>query len=916
MNHGRRSSGVVAAPALLLTLTAVAFLLALCSPPALAAPPEITNVIAAQRLGTKLVDVTYDLYDPDGDAMTIALYLSPDGGQSFPVECVTVSGDVGEGVTNGTGRHIEWDAGADYPGHVGNDYVVKVTAVDGTGYGWMIWIPAGNVRMGQVGIAEPVQDFYVEGFWIDRYEVPNGKYKQFIDAGGYSTQAWWNPVGWAWRVMYEVTMPNVWDVAIYHGGGIPGNETFPVTGVSWWEADAYCRWAGGRLPTEAEWEKAAKGGCETHGDPGQCDDLDTPTYPWGEGISEPQANYWGSGDPYDNNGYTTPVGYYDGSNHGGYLTIGSPSPYGLYDVAGNLLEWCSTKYASYPYNPNDGREDPPASYNDCCRVVRGGSCFDPGTCTLRCAYRNDDYPAFQEIGVGFRCARTASRDSGWGVSPPFRLDTNSAPEVTNVVAAQHPGTMLVDVTYDLYDPHGDAMTIALYLSPDGGLTFPIQCVTVSGDVGEGVTNGTGRHIEWDAGADYPGHVGDDYVVKVTADEGIGHEGMIWIPAGNVRMGQVGIAEPVHDFFAEGFWIDRYEVPNGKYKQFIDAGGYSTQAWWNPVGWAWRVANNITLPADWNNSARHGGGIPGNDGFPVNSVSWWEADAYCRWTGGRLPTEAEWEKAAKGGCETHGDPYQCDDSDTPTYPWGEGISGPQANYWQSGDPYENNGWSTPVGYYDGSNHSGYQTIDSPSPYGLYDVAGNIWEWCSTKYASYPYDPNDGREDPPATSTELDRVLRGGASVFNTDELQCANRGHSFHSDGRWYYIGFRCAGTDSSEAGWGASPTYHLDTTDPQASIGAAERAQGFRASVAGPSIFMERLVIQVALPGPGALGVTIIDAAGRHVRTLVDAEYPAGTHMLVWDGSKDDGQSAPAGVYFVRSSFHGRTETRRAMLIR
>jgi formylglycine-generating enzyme required for sulfatase activity len=497
-------------------------------------------------------------------------------------------------------------------------------------------------------------------------------------------------------------------------------------------------------------------------------------------------------------------------------------------------------------------------------------------------------------------------------SPPALA---APPEVTNAVAAQRPGTNLVDVTYDLYDPDGDAMTVALYLSPDGGQSFPVRCVTVSGDVGEGVTNGTGRHIEWDAEADYPDHAGDDYVVKVTADDGTGYPGMIWIPAGNVRMGQTGIAEPVHDFYVEGFNIDALEVSNGEYKEFIDAGGYTTEAWWNPVGWAWRVAYDITLPDYWDSS----GGIPGNEDFPVKGVSWFEADAYCRWAGGRLPTEAEWEKAAKGGCETHGDPGQCDDSDTPTYPWGEGLSGPRANYWESGDPYEYG--LTPVGYYDGSNHGGYQTIDSPSPYGLYDVAGNLFEWCSTRKASYPYDPNDGRENPPATWDDCCWVLRGGSWAFwyDTTMLRCADRAEELFGHGassRDIRVGFRCARTAPAETGWGVSPLFHLDTIDSQASIGAAERAQGFRASVAGPNIFTERLALQVALPGPGALGVTIIDAAGRHVRTLVDAEYPAGTHMLVWDGSKDDGQSAPAGVYFVRSSFHGRTEIRRAMLIR
>ena len=268
------------------------------------------------------------------------------------------------------------------------------------------------------------------------------------------------------------------------------------------------------------------------------------------------------------------------------------------------------------------------------------------------------------------------------------------------------------------------------------------------------------------------------------------EGMVWVPPGNVRMGQAGIEEPVHDIYVEGFYIDLHEVSNGEYKEFIDAGGYLNPAWWNPVGWAYRVENNITLPFSWDNNDYHGGGIPGNEEFPVNGVSWWEADAYCRWAGKRLPTEAEWEKAAKGGCETHGDPGQCDASDTPTYPWGEGLSGPRANYFLSGDPYEDNGWTSPTGYYDGTNHDGYQTMDSPSPYGLYDVAGNLRDWCNTKFEDYPYDANDGREDPPATYDECCRIQRGG-SYGATNYLRCASRQNAspYRRD---QHFGFRCA----------------------------------------------------------------------------------------------------------------------------
>jgi len=271
--------------------------------------------------------------------------------------------------------------------------------------------------------------------------------------------------------------------------------------------------------------------------------------------------------------------------------------------------------------------------------------------------------------------------------------------------------------------------------------------------------------------------------------------MIKIPAGKVRLGQEGVEEPVHDVWVGEFSIGRYPVTNAQYKEFIDAGGYDNPRWWNPLGWAllcedgtelpedwaWRVSMNITLPRDWNSNYSHGGGIPGNEGFPVNGVSWWEADAYCRWAGKRLPTEAEWEKAAKGPSPN-----------TPTYPWGEGITRQRANYHDSGDPYEGHGRPTPVGYYDGSLREGwFQTIDSPSPYGLYDVAGNVIEWTSTKHAAYPYDPDDGRENPPATYNECCRVLRGGSWLTAAHVLRCAYRYYTNPNE-RWRSSSIRCA----------------------------------------------------------------------------------------------------------------------------
>jgi formylglycine-generating enzyme required for sulfatase activity len=115
--------------------------------------------------------------------------------------------------------------------------------------------------------------------------------------------------------------------------------------------------------------------------------------------------------------------------------------------------------------------------------------------------------------------------------------------------------------------------------------------------------------------------------------------------------------------------------------------------------------------------------PGYENHPVTVVTWFGARAYCEFYGGRLPTEAEWEKAARG---TEGLPY----------PWGDEALVNNANFYESGDPSEKDlgkgGLTTPVGFYNGRTYDGYETLDSPSPYGLYDMAGNVWEWTSNVY----------------------------------------------------------------------------------------------------------------------------------------------------------------------------------------
>ncbi len=157
----------------------------------------------------------------------------------------------------------------------------------------------------------------------------------------------------------------------------PGYENHPATMVTWFGARAYCRYYGWRLPLEDEWEKAARG------EEGRA-------FPWGDDIEPVNANYYKSGDPFEQPGRvgdTTPAGFYNGKVYDGYQTMNSPSPYGLYDMAGNVWQWT-------------GGVHPDTHL----RYLKGGSFMDYAY-NLRSWTRNSASPDHYSISIGFRCAR-------------------------------------------------------------------------------------------------------------------------------------------------------------------------------------------------------------------------------------------------------------------------------------------------------------------------------------------------------------------------------------------------------------------------------------------------------------------------------------------------------------------------------
>jgi formylglycine-generating enzyme required for sulfatase activity len=236
----------------------------------------------------------------------------------------------------------------------------------------MVYVPAGEFTMGSDEYDDAqVHTVYLDAFYIDRTEVTNAQYRKCVEVGGCPREPTSCDSG-------EPT---------YEDGS---KADYPVVCVSWEDANAYCRWAGKRLPTEAKWEKAARG-------------TDGRTYPWGNDFDCHKGNF---DDEEEINDYVVP----GGPNCDGYVRtapVGSypagASLYGALDMAGNVWEWVADWYGEYYYIQSPYR-NPPGPSLETARVLRGGSWYD-GSDSVRSAIRHAAGPGDRLNSVGFRCAR-------------------------------------------------------------------------------------------------------------------------------------------------------------------------------------------------------------------------------------------------------------------------------------------------------------------------------------------------------------------------------------------------------------------------------------------------------------------------------------------------------------------------------
>jgi formylglycine-generating enzyme required for sulfatase activity len=300
------------------------------------------------------------------------------------------------------------------------------------------------------------------------------------------------------------------------------------------------------------------------------------------------------------------------------------------------------------------------------------------------------------------------------------------------------------------------------------------------------------------------------------------DGMVWIPGGEFTMGSTEFpdARPVHRVYVDGFWMDRTEVTNAQFARFVEAAGYLTVAERTPQAEDFpphlrdKLKPELMVPgamvfsppavcppaeqcscdawwdyvpgACWKHPEGTSSNLTGRENHPVVHIAWEDAVAYAKWAGKRLSTEAEWERAARGGVE--GQPFYWGTELTPEGKW-------MANIWQGRFPCDNtkedgHAGTAPVGCY------------AANKYGLHDMSGNVWEWCSDWYRpGYEVGPGGLRVNPKGPDSSIDphnqgeakRVQRGGS--FLCSDGFCARyragaRGQGEPLTGQ-SHTGFRC-----------------------------------------------------------------------------------------------------------------------------
>ena len=747
----------------------------------------------------------------------------------------------------------------------------------------MVLVPVGEFDMGDAlgeGFADelPVHRVLVSAFGMGKYEVTNEQvraaFQWALDDGQISATAS-TVVNVAGNQQGLLSLESN-DCQLSFANGTfsvdSGKGSYPCVEITWFGAAAYANfrsemegkatcysfgdWScdftkiGYRLPTAAEWEKAARGG------------LSGKRFPWGDTISHTQANYdsniafvydvsptRGPHPDYDDGvvPYTSPVGAF------------AANAYGLYDMAGNVSEWCGDWFSSDWYSQAGAvAANPTGPASGTNRVYRDGSwLFYAVDC--RTAYRGDDSPGVSYYDVGCRLALPAgpiitahpqslTKDGGQaaafsvtatGLTTPltyqWRKDgadisgaTSSSYAIASVQESDE-GAYDCVVTNSLGYATSNAATLAVGVLP----SITAQPQSLSKKPGESatfsVTATSGAAVlsyQWRKdGSNISGATSASYTIAAVQESDKGSYdcvvsnangavasdpatlyvgvpgGMALIPAGEFDMGD-SLADgypdelPVHRVFVSAFGMDKYEVTNEQVRaafQWALGDGQITATATDVVNVAGDQQGLLSLGSSECQLSFANGTFSvdsGKGSYPCVEITWYGAAAYANfrsamegkptcynfadWScdlttvGYRLPTAAEWEKAARGGLSGK------------RFPWGDTISHTQANY-DSNIAYAYD--VSPTRGFHPDYSGGGSPYTSPvgsfaaNAYGLYDMAGNVSEWCGDWFSSDWYSQAGAvAANPIGPAAGADRVYRDGSWYYYAEDSRTAFRGN--------------------------------------------------------------------------------------------------------------------------------------------
>ncbi len=603
-------------------------------------------------------------------------------------------------------------------------------------------------------------------FFLGKYEVTSGQFRRFVEETGYVTVA--EKQGWGWVYDKEKKHWVKKQGACWNNPGGDLWDDQPVTLVCHRDAEAFCKWLSTKdhreyyLPTEAQWEYAARGGKEGK------------RYPWGDAYPDGRKMNvadrrsllpWADRTVDDGYGGPAPVGSYE------------PNDFWLYDMTGNVWEFCSDNYASDYYrttSSDNGVDDPQGPRRGKTRVVRGGN-WAFGSGIARNAFRfGIDDNLCTDIN-GFRVAALATQSD----APP---DSGSTMRSSRATGSESPELAVAKIkNLVAKGRRKEARRLA-----DRFLN----------ELAKDRSDGESTHVVSEI---------LEALIDVKKDESIQSFSnslgmkMIRIPEGSFVMGSAEsdiawamttLAQgqplsleneyPFHKVrLSRPFYLSETEITVGQFRTFVEQTGYITDAEHDGGGQVFDEGDNrfrTKAGSSWKNP-----GWKITDSQPVTVVSYYDAVAFCDWLTAKeklpykLPTEAQWEYSARGGHVMA------------QFPWGDALpDGRKANYadrntkfeWR--DRFADDGYEfvAPVGSYEAND------------FGLYDMAGNVLEWVRDYYGEDYYRMSP-EVDPEGPGHGENRVTKGGEWTFGPVNLRCAFRGWS-RPDMAFYNTGFRVA----------------------------------------------------------------------------------------------------------------------------